>query len=307
MSDYLARLAGRVRHASPVLQPLLPSFLESTIAGAATSLKMEQAADEPSAVSELAEKKVATISNVLLRGIHRESSSGVANDPAEKRQPAEPVRRDSPEILKEPAGQPRATPSTRDSAEVRARSTPPHDVAPEQIVRARSEARSAADGSESVQARSKHRNAISPSQRMAHPEPAIVSPAIRPAQSPSADKVNRAAGSEPIRPSRFLEPAWSSPKLSPLIEPREQTRPRVQPPPSLETASSAFPMSITRSLGEIQTKLASPLSPAPEIHVTIGRIEVRAVSSPASVQRETPRKPQLSLDDYLRLRNQDTA
>jgi hypothetical protein len=310
MSDYLARLAGRVRHASPVLQPWLPSFFELTMAGAETSLKAEQTAVEPSLVSEreTAQQKVATTSNVLLRWIDRESSSGVANDPAEKRQRAEPVRRDSSETLEQPAGERRAVPRTHDSGERTERTRSPYDVAPEQIFRARPQDRGISDTGESFQPRSEHQNVISPMQRMAHPQPEIASTAILPAQSPPTDKVNQATGSESIRRSRFLEQEHSSLKLHPLLEPREQPHPQVQRRLGIETAPPALPTSIARSLGELRTKLASPLPAAPEIHVTIGRIEVRAVSSPASIQRERPpRKPELSLDDYLRLRNQGTA
>jgi hypothetical protein len=43
--------------------------------------------------------------------------------------------------------------------------------------------------------------------------------------------------------------------------------------------------------------------PAPTIHVTIGRVEVRAVlpSPPQPPSRPPTRLPKLSLDDYLRL------
>jgi hypothetical protein len=43
---------------------------------------------------------------------------------------------------------------------------------------------------------------------------------------------------------------------------------------------------------------------APTIRVTIGRIDVRAVTAPAEPARETVRpQPRLSLDDYLKQRN----
>ncbi len=44
-------------------------------------------------------------------------------------------------------------------------------------------------------------------------------------------------------------------------------------------------------------------SPAPTVHVTIGRVEIRAVSAPAAQKRSSPMKPALSLSDYLTRRN----
>lgn len=54
-----------------------------------------------------------------------------------------------------------------------------------------------------------------------------------------------------------------------------------------------------------EARVIAPKSPAPTIKVTIGRIEVRAVTPQAPVQRETPARPGplLSLDDYLTQRN----
>jgi hypothetical protein len=77
----------------------------------------------------------------------------------------------------------------------------------------------------------------------------------------------------------------------------------VQPVTAAKPVTSPPQTSIGRKPAEAQTKLVSPVSTAPEIHVTIGRIEVRAINSPAPVQAP-PRKPELSLDDYLRTRNQ---
>ena len=49
--------------------------------------------------------------------------------------------------------------------------------------------------------------------------------------------------------------------------------------------------------------LASHVEPPPTIHVTIGRIEVRAALPAAPQARKTGRAPVLTLDEYLRQRN----
>ena len=47
---------------------------------------------------------------------------------------------------------------------------------------------------------------------------------------------------------------------------------------------------------------------SPEIRVTIGRIEIRAITPPAVSQSPAaPRTPKISLDDYLRSRNGTAA
>jgi len=49
--------------------------------------------------------------------------------------------------------------------------------------------------------------------------------------------------------------------------------------------------------------LPDPQPPAPPtIHVTIGRIEVRATQPPAPVRRSAPTASTMSLEDYLRSR-----
>jgi hypothetical protein len=49
------------------------------------------------------------------------------------------------------------------------------------------------------------------------------------------------------------------------------------------------------------------VQPAPQIHVSIGRIEVRAVTPPptAAPQPKPAPTPRMSLDDYLRSQNGD--
>jgi hypothetical protein len=60
--------------------------------------------------------------------------------------------------------------------------------------------------------------------------------------------------------------------------------------------------------GPLEPRVAAPESSAPAIRVTIGRIEVRAITPPPPrppAQRSTPARPgpELSLDDYLKQHN----
>ena len=58
--------------------------------------------------------------------------------------------------------------------------------------------------------------------------------------------------------------------------------------------------------GPQEPRVAAPESPAPAIRVTIGRIEVRAITPPmAAERRAAPARPgpALSLEDYLKQHN----
>lgn len=50
-------------------------------------------------------------------------------------------------------------------------------------------------------------------------------------------------------------------------------------------------------------RMSSEKAPEPVVHVTIGRVEIRAVSAPPVPKRAAPSKPALSLSDYLDRRN----
>jgi hypothetical protein len=68
-------------------------------------------------------------------------------------------------------------------------------------------------------------------------------------------------------------------------------------------ASAARPAALDAAAAGRLKAQQEPL-PAPTIHVTIGRIEVRATPAPASAPPSRPKPaPTMSLDDYLRQRN----
>ena len=247
MRDYLSRLAGRVRHVSPALQPLLPSIFEPARVGVSPWPTVEQSAIEQSSVAkiEAVPSKATPAVGVPSRSSTLDPPSIVSDGPAEKRQFERPVRTFVRDVLQVPP-----PPVTRTMR------TTPHTT-----------------------------SAVVPlSESSTPPKPKDVS-------------------SGPLRPSVPREQAGSSVKPLRPVEIRSVERVSVQPATAAKPIASTLPTSIGRRPAEAQTKLAPPASTTPEIHVTIGRIEVRAISSPAPVQAP-PRKPELSLDDYLRTRNQ---
>jgi len=71
---------------------------------------------------------------------------------------------------------------------------------------------------------------------------------------------------------------------------------RPQPPPSFVQTRVA-----PRVRAE-PPRRASETPPEPTIHVTVGRVEVRARSAPPPAPKERERSPVMSLDEYLRTR-----
>jgi hypothetical protein len=122
-----------------------------------------------------------------------------------------------------------------------------------------------------------------------------------PAFSPLAEKPTVTLSAEPTEPARDappppvigkpIAPRPTSVRVSPLtprrIFPKRKAGPKSQPSPDPFTADDDN----------------APLS-AGAIHVTIGRVEVRAIHPPAEpTPPRPPPKPTLSLDDYLKQRN----
>jgi hypothetical protein len=96
-----------------------------------------------------------------------------------------------------------------------------------------------------------------------------------------------------------------------LTQPRPEAASEVQPAaparvvaqPQVAIASAARPAALDAAAAGRLKAQQEPL-PAPTIHVTIGRIEVRATPAPASAPPSRPKPaPTMSLDDYLRQRN----
>jgi hypothetical protein len=79
--------------------------------------------------------------------------------------------------------------------------------------------------------------------------------------------------------------------------------------PRSSQPSPAFARSQIKPRIEVRPELLplkrDPIQPQPTIHVTIGRLEVRAVQSSQPVAK--PRRPVMNLDDYLQRRNQGYA
>lgn len=95
---------------------------------------------------------------------------------------------------------------------------------------------------------------------------------------------------------RPAAPATSPSIVQPVVERVIDRREKIAPPDrSRDARSTSAPTTANETLPE-------PPAP-PVIHVTIGRVEVRATPTPAAPRRAAHSTPTLSLEDYLRSRN----
>jgi hypothetical protein len=137
--------------------------------------------------------------------------------------------------------------------------------------------------------------------------PSAPSPVVPIAQADSRSAA--APASQPLDPERArlrdrqdtfssaVEPALSVSQSLPSLEPARRRR---------EDSTPATPLSVRPRAAPSEPappRHAGPAPPGPAIHVTIGRIEVRA-TTPASAPRakERPAPPVMTLDEYLRER-----
>ena len=109
-------------------------------------------------------------------------------------------------------------------------------------------------------------------------------------QQPPLERVEEHQVNEVSESFRLMTPRTLANAVAPFESPPESGAGRVQ---------AAHPGLKNRPSVRTQ-KNQSGMSAAPEVHVTIGRIEVTAVTSvPAQRRAAIPRKPAMSLDDYL--------
>lgn len=100
---------------------------------------------------------------------------------------------------------------------------------------------------------------------------------------------------EPLLKPAMPAPSAVRPNPQETKAPERRQQQPVFPGPARQPVAVRRPLSVPRA----------PEQPAPEptIHVTIGRVEIRAASTPASVPPVKPAGPKLKLDEYLRARN----
>ncbi len=149
------------------------------------------------------------------------------------------------------------------------------------------------------------------------PSPTVAGPATISLASPVSIAAERSSDEPPGRPAR-PPPTAAEPARAPPPEPL--SRPNAPPPPAPQTARAepappdpdrrpspgvspflarAARLAATRA-GAIEAHRAAPLAPPPDVHISIGRLEVHAAPARQAPARAAPaRQPALSLADYL--------
>lgn len=309
MSDFLSNLLYRSSGAAEVIQPRLPSLFEPatpyTGSLAATGSQLDEVAREVRWES-------------VRDDTDAERSQSQMRPETEPPLDARPMLREERHFQREPVGESRprsadAMPDRSQDEEMEPPRIPPQmtHAAPYMdktfrtppLIDARPVPRRPNLPSDNT-AETRERES-QPASPLAQPRAGTVQ---RPESSPAASAVHRPTPQHPAAPSNsgvtkpaaLREPqpvATTRPRFAPS-EPSRPSRPEASPRPA---AVAPLPPPARR------VDLAHPLPPArtsvptePTIQVTIGRIEVRAVSSPASAAKERTASPVMSLNEYLR-------
>ena len=272
MSDFLTNLAARTLQAAPVVRPRLAARFEAPLAGSRWL-----SGDLFGAEAEVPFESTNTAPPpaMVARPDSRDRAGSRRRDPA-----APPM--DSPAGLPADSVVPREQLVAKESSRVQSlnESRPAPPIAVQTIIErlAPSERVPRSNSRESVAVPSPH----SPHSSIRIEENVADRPSSRVARGADAPTVVVPPRSEPISPS-----ATKSATGREII-----ATPRVTPAPV--------------SSPQMARRDPAPES-APTIHVTIGRIEVRAVTSSAAVtpppSRTVAKSPVTSLDDYLRERS----
>lgn len=135
---------------------------------------------------------------------------------------------------------------------------------------------------------------------------AITAPVPDPSPRRTASQPAATAEPEPAGPVRLARP----PPVVPVIAITQQTSdsaavPTVAPARMPPAFGDVAPATALHAGDRAQSRGREAPAPAPTVHVTIGRVEVRAVQAPARDPRPVRAGEQpMSLDEYLRRRGQ---
>lgn len=288
MADFITRLAERALGVAPVVQPVMPSMF----------------APEPVSHST---------------GLERDSEATTSPDDLDR--PRAPSARETPPTLDAPTGRPADAAMVQQedqsgdalsSATPKApRGTPESRPGPSHLSEFSSSERGTMTGNEDQRGSSRttaRHHQTPPETRPETLHRAEPGPTRRglPLGPPSAEDESDEAV---FRPFETLLDRGQRETLPPVPSPGAQA--------SLDTSEDAAPPVAPRMVrpqldgylerGLQEPRAAAPESSAPAIRVTIGRIEVRAITPPPvpPAQRPTTFRPgpELSLDDYLKQHN----
>lgn len=270
MSDYLSRAVEREISAAPGVRPALPSLFDSGKASAAVTTLETEGHIEGDARSEISSRHEPLAVNAL--------PVTTAATPAPRETEAI-LRQSSTDIVGRPVAHAEAGlfPAESDLSPRHV----PAAAAAESIVGQTAEARPKSPGAPAAQPVVRQAGASLAG------EPRVPAPPIG-QREPIAPAIRSVHGStEPTS-----EASAAVPPVAQVVAAARPAVSRVSPAPSVE------PLRHSR-VARDDSSSSRP------IHITIGRIEVRAVHPPPEpvVQRPKPVSPKISLEEYLKQRN----
>ncbi len=295
MADFITRLAERALGVAPVVQPVMPSMFAPEPTSHSTGLERDNEAttspgdlDQPRAPSaqETPPAQDALTGRPADAMAQQEDQSGVALSSATPGSPrVTPESRLGSSHLSESGSSERGAMTGKEDQRGSVRTTARHPQTPPETL---------------------HRAEPGPTRRGALSTSQRVLPENLPLGLPSAEDES---GEAVFRPLRTLLDRGQGETLPPVPSPGAQA--------SLDASEDTPPPIAPRMVrpqldgylerGPQEPRVAAPESSAPAIRVTIGRIEVRAITPPPMppAQRTTPARPgpELSLDDYLKQHN----
>jgi hypothetical protein len=274
VSDFFARLAARARGDAPVVRPRLPSRFEDAEPAAAPSeadhaAGWEEAVPAPRTLRRPAAIEETAVADPPRARPPRSVPAPPPTAPAASQAAPHPARR---ALAPEPADAPE----------------PASAAAPPVVTAARAQApRTAAEPEPQPRARAPREDVREP--RLPRERAPLATP---PEPSPRRDPV-RTPRADDAQPAR-IAPRAAAPEL-PVI-------PRVVR--TVTDVPAAIVPRVTRAVPERRPAQAAPPPAETTIHVTIGRIEVRAAAATASERgREAVPSAVMSLGDYLEARS----
>jgi hypothetical protein len=325
MTDYLMRLVERLRPGSQTLQPALPSRFEPAKTSAAPETFWREA-DESSAVVDDKGAHNSSAARLMPHDVARQTSLSM-DDTLDQREDGGSTARatiQTPRTIRDPEE------LLVETKRLIQRNQP----LPERPTNHRPQAATdILDGTPIIRGNSPsptvRGSRIEPREEGATESPAapvrsteqeqfVLSPSRRRQIAPEDESLRSHA---PLEPSQSVQPGLEGSKLESETGPRRAERAlqhELEGPANFPTSKSAVrrgelvPSSASfgqRTRSAERDEAHDPgFFASPEIRVTIGRIEVRAIIPPAVSQSPAaPRTPKISLDDYLRSRNGTAA
>jgi hypothetical protein len=297
MTDYLMRLAGRVRPAHQILQPALPSRFAPMKASVGTEhAPISQEIERP--LGELRESRrtddtmVAPKEHQTIASPELSSSRAPTLVPPSDRECSERVSLAATgqrvPIISEPV--------------VNRKSTPEHALAGRAVENPAPEHQTSSMHHAAIPPPTKTLKEASSGNRQSTAQAHVVR--IEQLLVSRSTQQLSTEGNEVRLPAVRRQPS----EILGVVQPRTEPSPKQPSPVRKSTVfepGSRSPIAPQPQLGSgDQWHRESHFSASPEIRVTIGRIEVRAITTQEPAPRRTPpRTPKLSLDEYLHSRN----